>query len=223
MRIVLSLSAAALSAALVQPVLATPITILNPSFEQPGFETYAGSNPNWASDTSWNPNPVYFSIGIYPPATYGMYTDPIPHGTEALGIYLQTGLVNQTTSHVYATNEEYTMSVYVGRRLPDPFPAATEMRLYAGATLLTSLTLPDPGAGQWEQHTMVWGPSSPGYAGTLGLLGSNLMVELFSAAGGGGSEADFDNVQLSFELLPEPASLGLMALGSAAMLRRRRA
>ncbi len=60
-------------------------------------------------------------------------------------------------------------------------------------------------------------------AATPGVVGNYLKVGLHGWKNGSGNKSiDFDHVRLEVDVIPEPASLALLGMASAAMLRRRR-
>lgn len=59
--------------------------------------------------------------------------------------------------------------------------------------------------------------------GTSGAeIGKELVVRLGSGADGGSSDVWFDNVQASYDPVPEPATMATLGLGALVLLRKRR-
>jgi len=124
---------------------AGPITVSNPSFEDPALPLGASNAviPGWTITGSW---------GVFHPTT-GMFPS-VPDGLQTA--YSNNGTLSQTLAETFLANTEYSLTVYVGRRLdlPDLFPGYS-VALYAGNFLLQSKTyqvggpssapLPNPG------------------------------------------------------------------------------
>ncbi len=167
-----------------QLAVLAPTTIQNPSFETTnplgqncgtGCNFNQGPIPGWTlvgQGGSWQPNSTYYNL-------------PLPNGS-IVG-YSNGGTISQTLQAALQPNSTYTLSVYIGHRL-DGDVASYSISLQAGSTVLNTVsgsnsTIP---AGAFAKVTLTY---STGATVTPG----DLSIVLTS----GGSQIDFDNVQLT--------------------------
>jgi len=223
-----------------------PITVLNFSFESPE-EGNSGASTTCA--TSWTCTPAAnasFNVGVYSPVNPTQYlnngTDGLPAGHtvppdgsgrtntsntsggyEALYTNFNSGgeTVSQNTSVLIADNTTYSLSVWVGHRLDDPYGNATLELLAGGLVWQTSGVLADPGSGKWADDTFTFttGASDP-HAGQV--LGIGLLDNSATSNG----QTNWDDVVLTSNStvgtpVPEPATLSLLALGLFGLRARR--
>jgi hypothetical protein len=194
-------------------VEAVPITIANHSFESPvladGGAT-ANSIPGWMIDLSGSGN-----AGVFNPSGNGVtpneFNTPVPDGTQIA--FTAFRLFSQTLVDVLLADTLYTLQVEVGnRKVIAGFPA-TLVQLWAGTTLLDTES-PNPGEGAWVTTTLSYLALASDPA-----LGSALQIRLSAD----GNQANFDNVRLeAVSQVPEPATVGLVSVGAAWLIRRRR-
>jgi hypothetical protein len=195
------------------PVFANSIPIQNFSFETTNPLTIScgtgcaynnGPIPGWTTtggqQGSWQPSSAYFS-------------SPVPDGS--IVAFSNGGTISQTLSDSLLANTLYTLSVDVGRRLDGVNVTNYTISLFAGSTLLNSLTASN---GLIPLGTFM--DVSFNYMSGVTLPAGNLAIMLSSA----GSQTDFDNVRLTATPVPEPSSLALLAagLGLALFVFRRR-
>jgi hypothetical protein len=199
--------------------LAAPINL---AVTNPGFETDAatrigqqnGAPPGWTSTGVF---------GTMNPGTLGYYDETNAnyvsnnHGT--LVAFAQGGAsLSQTLTDVYTPNTTYVFSILAG----DSYENASgnySIALLNGVTTLASYSNAFPTAYTTETGSVTY---------TTGAAGAELgnPITLLISADTGATKT-FDNVVVTADAggtaVPEPASLSLLALGGAAMLRRRRA
>ena len=215
---------------LVSQGLASPIGILNSSFEIPYC---AGTtDPVTCMPDSWT---IYDPPGVFSGAFRPLSTawDSIPDGVQVA--FSNGGTLTQTLAATIAPSTTYTLSVWVSQRwsagtfLPD-------IQLLGGSTALITMTNSNPGGVaptrnpdgtfSWEDWIMSWTSSSADP-----LIGQTLSIVLGSHAlvGVDGTQTDFDNVSLtanSGEVLlttnPEPGMSVLVAGGLMGLVIRRR-
>ena len=190
------------------------VTIINPSFEDPGLSPsgYSSSIPGWTVGNAgvWNPWSFEFSN--------------IPDGTQ-VG-YDNVGTVSQTLTTELLPNTTYTLSISVGGRADGSNPGTDyAIGLYGGANLLASVTPVRPPTGSWTDLTTTFTSGAIVTPGTLlGISISNLNPP----GSPFDTQLDFDNVSLTATPVPEPTtiisgSLMLLPFGASTLriLRRR--
>ncbi len=121
----------------------------------------------------------------------------------------------QVLTGTLQANSTYTLMVDVGDRSTDPGTGNPSIALGTGTTMGSNLLTPAtsdttaPALGEWTTWTVTYTTD----ASPTG-LGDPLRIDLFATSAAGW----FDNVRL--EVVPEPATMSLLALGGIAMLRR---
>jgi hypothetical protein len=204
---------------------AAPITINNPSFENPALPC-PGSNECYetASVPGWTTVGAALSFAVFKPGPAEL--NGVPDGVQVLGLgFDSSGEVDQDTlTSVLAANVTYTLQVEVGRRLPDingAFAFANYSIALVG--LKTQSNDVTPTAGNFLLDTLT-------YTTTAADIGKEVTVQLVTnVALGSEHQADFDMVTLDAtsaigDPVPEPSAFVLAGLGLlplAILLRRR--
>lgn len=128
----------------------------------------------------------------------------------------------QTLSVPAVANSTYTLTLDMGR--PNNNAGGTfKAMLYDGARftsmIINTPTTAGPAFGalpNWVTYT---------FTGTTGatVSGNNITLEIDSLAAGQGGNANWlDNVTLSYVVIPEPGTFGLLAMGAVGLLAGRR-
>ncbi len=182
--------------------------IQNPSFEQPGVDTSAGSDgfddatndvPFWEDGSAGQNNTIT--------GTKDVGTDA--HSGDFVGALYWSGApsVVQTTSHIISVGEEFTMTFWHqgGFR-----PGDAAIYYLDGDTRIDLATQAVSGASAWTevQFTAI---------ATAASVGKPVGVLLRGTAA---NQVWYDDVSLT--VVPEPASLALMGLGGLVLLSRSR-
>jgi len=189
---------------------ANTITVNNPSFEiLPGGGLPSGCGPACSYDAGatpgWNGGSGQFQPG--PPATTAYFLS-VPDGAT-VGYVGGAGNTpfTQTVGVTVVDGVTYTLTVDLGTRVDTGFGSAADL-VIGGSTLIAATGTP-AAAGDWATYTAT-------FTGTSLTAGQSIGIELSSI----GSQADFDNVQLSDNVssniasaVPEPSSISLLALG----------
>jgi hypothetical protein len=225
---------------------ARAVLVVNPSFENPVTGSYtddgSGSISN-AATWGWS---YYFASGAGVDKDSGVQlntnagiTTPSPDGTS------QDGWINGGGNYLYQDvgallpNTTYTLTVDVSAPGPNNYagfggtgsatsaetdllalingtnPQTTSGSVALTGSLLNSATV-TPTAGLWSPNDSVSYTTGSSVSG-------DLTIELEETAAGAHEQGVFDNVRVSATAVPEPASAGLLCLGSLLALRRRRA
>ncbi len=247
----ISMTAAGLLLAMTCAANAYVIPVDNHSFEAPvrsnGGYLSTADEAFWFSQTAWHHSlgyPTYDNSSIqyfiiYNPVDGNFTGSDTPNtglsdGSQGIdmGGSNPQSLWQKITSPLGTLEpyRDYSLTVSIGRYAAGNQPRL-ELRLISGndftGTLLEQLVIP---------YNTVANDSFQDFTINLSRLealpfmgahqGESLVVELYSyqfaIPGEIGNSAFLDNVRLSYVDAPEPASLSLLALGSAMVLRRRR-
>jgi len=199
------------------------MTIVNPGFEDPVLVE---------DDWTWNDVPGWTLVntddangaGVWNTSSYDF--DP-PHAPEGQNVaYTETAWdgtvrgLSQVLTETFEADTDYTLTVEVGNSW-DYYWAGYSVQLLAGGTVLE-----EDNNSLWPDYYK-WATSTVAYtydAADAGLVGQPLEIRLLNlgkdmdAATPSVVGVEFDNVRL----IPEPASLSMLALAGLALLRRRR-
>lgn len=204
--------------------------VANPGFEEPELadgDFTQGSVPGWQVGGGgitgvFDPNDAFF------PGTTGSDGAVPPPGDGDQIAFIFTGegdapgTLTQTLGGAITPNTTYTLSVAVGQAVESlgrPF-AGYEISLLAGNTVLATeadQVTPAPGTFQTVDVAYTTGAADPN-------VGAPLTLRLATTTNTAAAidESFFDSAQVTAVAVPEPAALGLLALGGLAVLRRRR-
>lgn len=165
-----------------QPALANPLTVLNPSFEDPVITTPGSTSPivDWSvtgNTNTFRPTAAQFPAGV-------------PDGVNDAAIGPFSGTIFQVLAATLQANTTYTLKVDVGVRADFPF-SGYEVELIAatsGDILVADGSL-NPAPGTFLTDTLIFnsGPSPV-------QLGQNLKILLLAPDNSG--QVNFDNVRL---------------------------
>jgi hypothetical protein len=231
-------------------VCATPITVVNPSFEDNVL--YDGQSWTVGNLTiGWNrvDDPTRtWGTGIYNPfnrpSAYvypGSNDNPsggeleyadtppgpgVPDGRNIAYVYANNCAMWQQTAEQLAAGVDYTLTAALGDR-PDDGNTDTQVQILAGtslgsAALLAEFVVPAVSIpnNTFQDYSVSFGPSSPNYASLIAANVGQPLIIAFRANNPQLGETDIDNVR--FDAVPEPAALSLLGLGALSALRRRR-
>jgi hypothetical protein len=204
---------------------ATPIDVLNPSFETP----FCPGSVDWVTCTpsDWTVyNPPGTVSGSFRPLSYGPGSpwDSIPDGVQVA--FSNGGTLTQLLTAAIVPNETYTLSVWVSQRW-SAGSFLPEIQLLGGVTPVITMNNANPGGATptkladgnytWEDWSMSWTAPTSGP-----LIGQTLSIVLGSHApvGFDATQTDFDNVSLRTN--PEPGMFVLVAGGLIGLGIRRR-
>ena len=199
-----------LALAAASPAQATDIAVSNFNFEanaRPDGSAGTGQLSNWAivggaNVGTYNPSTAFYNTPqITDPANSGVIGSM--NGPNLAYIFEAGATITNTTGHAIVLGETYQLTVAVGQRSNAQSFSPVMLSLLDGNSLLASTTVSTPPAANSV------GDVSLGYTAQAGDSG-NLRIQLKLVSGLYG---DFDNVRLTASAVPEPASLGLMALG----------
>jgi hypothetical protein len=209
------------------------LNVPNFSFESPivGSGTYtSGFVPDSSTISGW-------TIGGVFPATVGVFnsTDTqfgsVPEGSQFAFIDSRTtgntSLLSLTSSsNTLPTIDPgiaYTLTVAVGRRSDYTIAGALEIDLLANGVAVASSTID---ANTITADTFLDLSTTLSADQAAALAGQQLSIQ-FKATNTSSSpntknEVAIDNVRVTSSAVPEPASLGVLILGSASLLTKRR-
>lgn len=184
--------------------------IVNAGFEDPiqSVDTWDYSASGWIA---------LGDAGVFRPsaaAYFGGAHSGQQVGFVQSGWVYSTGTLQQTTDDVIVAGGTYQFTTMVGRRLDNPLLPwqGFTMSIYAGDILLASVDTPvNPSLGDWQLATLQYTADAESEG-----IGQNVTVRLASAYG----QTNFDDV--SFGLVPSPATGSLLGLAAGALMKRRR-
>lgn len=227
MRVCMSLlsAAAVFGVAAISGVNAAQIPLVNAGFETPDVPT--SDIVGW-SEVDFNADPYRSGTFTSPAAPWGAYSVNNPEGAR-VGYLDATTSISQNSLHDLTLGEVYTLSAWLGNRL-NGAQRKTDLSLYAddGAgglgALLATIQANDEEVvnGTYELRSVIFDTTDPLNAALVAAnLGRDLHVYVgHSQTQSGGGEVEVDDVQLS--VVPEPATLSLVAMGALFGLRRRK-
>jgi hypothetical protein len=215
------------------------LAVPNFSFENPvrdgGSVSLGGTTDSNNAIVGWDISGDTFSQGGVFASTSAQFAS-LPDGNQfaylASSFVGFTGNLSLTTSTntlpAIVAGNAYTLTVAVGRRLDNTFPAGSAtIAILANGNVVKSTTV---NADAIAMGTFTDVIASLSAAETLALGGQQLGIKITQTnttpdSGGHAqrNEAAFDNVRLfSDGAVPEPASIGVLALGAGALLTKRR-
>lgn len=215
-----SLLAACVVGASASIVLADPIAVTNPSFED-----HPSQAQGWVAGGG-------SGAGAYAPFVPATF-DSIPDGTQVAWLYNAGARLHQVTAEPLTAGRIYSLSAYLGERRSD-FQPRTIITILPQSELADYLSDPfgggtdhlsfvqvepaDVAPGTFKEFTTVFDTTAPANAAlTSAYAGQNLVITI-TAVGNG--ETDADLVRFGYTVVPEPATLALAP--AALMLLRRR-
>jgi len=204
---------------------AAPITVTNHGFENPAYGSPGDSGFNHTGWTDLNGGNA--GTGR---TTTAQYPGGIPEGVNYALFNLTADTLGQTLAATLQADTIYTLTVATGWRADLPglgYPnyPGYRIELWAGGTMLgfdadttRGGTGTGPAAGTWKDVTATYTSPSSVTADALEirLLAGN------AVNGGTAIQTNYDNVRLDGTLIPEPATLALVAVGLGGLRRRRR-
>lgn len=192
---------------------AAVISVNNFSFEQPGtakikgWDNVGNDIPGWSSDTQAADSGVESD---WPGHTEGLWTGFMMSGDPS---------IFNLTDHVIAAGEEFTLQVDARDNWTDG-TADFMISLYydvAGVrNPLASTIVTLDAADTWATYSLQVAANK-----VAGSIGNRIGIELDNMSTTASSWEGFDNVRL--DVVPEPMTLSLLALGAVALRRTRRA
>jgi hypothetical protein len=193
--------------------------VLNGSFEDPAYDPSWTAGPAgdyvYGAPTSWNLSGVG---GVWKPNTTGFAS--VPDGVNAgfTSEGFNPGTLSQTLSYTITGNEDIIFDGYIGDRKdfgPSSFGTLGIARISTtGGTFLGSATVSSPGgSGIWTYFNIAISKTA-----LTPYIGQGLTISLSTP--GSGKQASFDNIGV--QAVPEPATMTVLALGLAAIARRRK-
>jgi uncharacterized protein (TIGR03382 family) len=198
--------------------------VLNGSFENPTYSSswvsQSGGDYLIGAPTSWNLAGVG---GVFRPdsSAFSSVPDGVNVGFVSEGN--NAGTLSQTLSYTITGNEDIIFDGYIGDRKDigagNFYSNVSTLGIASIFTtsnvFLGSVTVSSPGgSGIWTYFNIAVNKTA-----LTPYVGQGLKITLATA--GSGKQASFDNIGV--QAVPEPASMTVLGLGLAAVLRRRKA
>ena len=189
-----------------------PVTVPNGNFQT---TSGAGGGGGW------------FELGVWSTTSASLFRTQTSYdgltgtnGTRMVNMGLDS--VWQTLSVPAVANSTYTLTLDMGR--PNNNAGGTfKAMLYDGARFASMIINTPTTNGPAFQATPNW--LSYTFTGTTGatVSGNNITLEIDGISGGQGGAANWlDNVSLSYVVIPEPGTFGLLAMSAVGLLAGRR-
>lgn len=205
----IALCVAALTACLAEA------NLVNASFEEPNLSGGAFTSSGIEGWTSGGGG-----SGVWNTTGWNAYDEPLPDGDQ-VG-YINGGSVSQVSTWQIEVGVNQ-VKFMVGHRRGYAGTATYELYaggsasagLITGGTLIDSITIDnnDIANARWASYTLDYTAS-----GSDALLGQNLGIRIFKAAGG--QQVNFDN--FGHQVVPEPGTLAALGLGAVLLIRKRK-
>jgi hypothetical protein len=206
-------------------LIAAPVFVANPSFEDPVLadNSNTGFIPGWDVGNAYNPSNSMYSgtngTGT-PPGADGSQVGFMSGGLGYLYQYLRgpDDTLDTGDDPLITANTQYTMKVAIGARLDFPYGGySIQLDAYNENTnsltvLAISTNVVTPSPGQFVDATATADTTS-----VPSLVGQHLVIFIGNTQV---AETDFDNVRLT--AVPEPSTLALLTLGAVGLLAVRR-
>jgi len=195
---------------------ATPVTIVNASFETQGpggLPFGCAISCNFSTDNIIPGWTATGSSGLFMPGppSNTRYFNYVPDGVTVA--YSNGGSITQTLAATTVAGTTYTFNIDFGFRKDVANPGSATLVIGTNTINATGTALPT--TGNWSTYTAT-------YTATAADAGAPISINLFTA----GAQGDWDNARLDAKAVPapEPASIALAGLGvlGLALSRRRR-
>lgn len=188
-------------------VMALPINIVNPSFE----DNVLADNGFTTSISGWT---ITGAAGTYHPGP-GHFNQPVPDGNNTA--LLNAATLRQNLNANVEAGVVYTLLAFVGDRTITGFPGWSINLLADGDIVqtLNSTSINGPANGEFIEVMLNYSAT-----GSDPHIGTQLSIQLNSI----GAQTHFDNIRLVNTVtaeIPEPAAALLLGLAGLAMFRRR--
>lgn len=196
--------------------------VTNGNFETPTPDgSWNNSNPDGAYlPSSFNGWTVTGAAGVWRPNAGMFNAMPSPVQAGYAGDGGSAGMLYQDLNHVVGAGEAFTAKFYIGDRanLVSKYGISTEgtAALYADNNLVCAFTL-FSNLDTGDFSGIFFGLNSV-YMNQF--VGKNLNLRLTSPSG---KQASFDDISVTLDSVPEPATMTVVGLGVLALIRRKRA
>ena len=176
---------------------ATPITVINPSFE---IDAATDGNVN-STVTGWIEAPG--DTGTFDPLVPSHFSN-IPDGEQVAYINLN-GALTQTVSPLTTLGVTYTLTTAIGNRADACCAPTGNIQLLINGIAVATGAGPLPGEGLWSDYTASY---------LAPVSGQSIGIRLFNVSNT--LQANFDDVRLNdsnVASVPEPMTLALLGTG----------